>query len=44
MTRPVFRSPFPPAFMAAAATALHEQKLKRNCTHKHCCSLQLSQS
>ena len=32
MTRPVFKRAFPPAFMAAADTALQEQKLKRNCT------------
>ena len=33
MTRPVFNRAFPPAFMAAADTALQEQKLKRNCTN-----------
>ena len=33
MTRPVFSRAFSPAFMAAADTALQEQKLKRNCTH-----------
>lgn len=33
MTRPVDRRALPPAFIVAAATALHEQKLKTACKH-----------
>lgn len=44
MTSPVVTSGFPPPFIVAAATALHEQKLNTACIMKHVCSETLLKS